>query len=58
MQNKWFLIFFMFFLLLTIIKIYVVNSKAFSRCGRLTMNERFNMIDLNNGRGGHFHNTS
>ena len=30
-----------------IIKIDAINSQIFSRCGRLTMNERFNIIDLN-----------
>ena len=35
------------FLLLVIIKIHVVNSQTFSRCGWLTMNERYNTIDLN-----------
>ena len=41
MQNE---SFFIFFLLLTIIKIHLVNSQIFMWCGLVTMNERFNII--------------
>ena len=42
---------FIFFLSLTTVKVSMVNSQLFLRCGRWTMNERFNMIGLNPNLG-------